>query len=242
MYTISEFEIDSIHLNQVRRINCCIPVDDRNQPLPVVMLLDGGKSEQLHFVVDLISELLSTHQIEPFILIGIENVDRNFDFTTPTQELSDLKWVSNTGNATQFKGFIVDELIPFVQDQYMVEHDFGIIGESLGGLLVINLLLEHHTILKRYISIDPSLWWNKNEYYKAFVEVVKSNKLNYSQLWFSSSKTKTIKNLIQKIEIEVEQEEIDTSRIHFHYDLQATHFSVFKRTLKQAIIWMYPKK
>lgn len=242
MHYISEFKIDSVHLNQVRKINCCVPVDYRKQSLPVLILLDGGKSEQLHFVLDQVSELLSTDRIEPFLLVGIENVDRNFDFTTPTQELSDLKWVSNTGNATQFKGFIVDELIPFVQDQYMVEHDFGIIGESLGGLLVINLLLDHPTILKRFISIDPSLWWNKNEYYKSFVEVMKLNTLNHNQLWFSTSKTKTIKNLIQKIEIEVEQEEIDVSRIHFHYDLQATHFTVFKQSIQQALVWMYPKK
>ncbi len=82
-------------------------------------------------------------------------IDRNKDLT-PTH-MDDWK---TSGGAGNFLSFIKDELIPHINKEYPSNGDNTLWGHSLGGLFVINALINEPQTFKSYIAVDPSLWWD----------------------------------------------------------------------------------
>lgn len=91
----------------------------------------------------------------PTIVVSVLGIDRNKDLT-PTH-LADWK---TSGGAANFLGFIKDELIPYINKKYPSNGDNTLWGHSLGGLFVINAMLNEPKTFKSYIAVDPSLWWD----------------------------------------------------------------------------------
>ena len=92
---------------------------------------------------------------------------RSLDLT-PTK---DAAWEAETearypkplgsGGGLDFLRFISDELVPFIDGQYRtVATDRGLDGFSLGGLFVLNAMLDRPNLFQRYIAGSPSLWWD----------------------------------------------------------------------------------
>lgn len=234
-------EISSSILKQSRSINVSIPKAYLTDELPVLFLLDGGKSEQLDFVLKIVSEVLNEGNIQPFIIVGIENIDRNFDFTNRTSVRKDRKWEPKFGNAHRFKAFIVSELIPFIEENYLVTKNRTIIGESLGGLLVMDILYNYRNEFSNFIAIDPSLWWNDNEILKRFDTELKFNDLSNFSLWISSSKNKVIWDVTHSFDQWI-RDKISNSNYWFEEDEEQTHFTIFKAHIKKALLWVYSSK
>jgi len=90
----------------------------------------------------------------PTIIVSVLGIDRIKDFT-PTH-MNDWK---TSGGAANFLGFIKDELIPYINKTYPSNGDNALWGHSLGGLFVINSMLNEPNTFKSYIAVDPSLWW-----------------------------------------------------------------------------------
>jgi pimeloyl-ACP methyl ester carboxylesterase len=67
-------------------------------------------------------------------------------------------WKTSGGGAN-FLGFIKNELIPYINEKYPSNGDNTLWGHSLGGLFVINAMLNEPKTFKTYIAVDPSLWW-----------------------------------------------------------------------------------
>ena len=234
-------EISSSVLKQNRSINVSIPKAFLNNELPVLFLLDGGKSEQLNFILKTVSEVLNEGSIQPFIIVGIENIERNYDFTSRTSVRKDRKWVPKFGNAHRFKQFIVSELIPFIEQNYPVSKDRSIIGESLGGLLIMDILYQYPNEFSNYIAIDPSLWWNDNELLKRFEKEWKFKESSNISLWISSSKTKAIWDVTHSFDQWITKEKL-ISNYWFDVDEEQTHFSIFKAHVKKALKWNFSSK
>ncbi|MCF4098143.1 alpha/beta hydrolase [Maritalea mediterranea] len=73
-----------------------------------------------------------------------------------------FKWEDNikTGGAAQFRDMIRDELLPWLAESFDVNADERTIaGISLGGLFVLDTLLQAPDLFDRYIAISPSVWW-----------------------------------------------------------------------------------
>ena len=90
-------------LNQERNIFVWIPERFKNESLPVLYLLDGGINEKFKQITKLIDELIKSNRIQPLMIVGIENINRNFDFTRNTNVVKDKKWVPEYGNAENFE-------------------------------------------------------------------------------------------------------------------------------------------
>lgn len=234
---VQSFNIDSIYLNQKRTINVFSPEGFENVELPVLYLLDGGINEKFNSMLQIVKDLMRQDLIEPILLVGIENINRNFDFTNITYAQKDKKWVPEYGNSPQFMSFIGLELIPFINKNYHTNQDNCMIGESLGGLFVLELLVKNPKYFTRYIAIDPSLWWNKHKLFDQLINEFDSNLLLVKKLFVAASKTVSIKKLTDELVNTLNiSEDIN---LHYHTDLNQNHFTIFDSSIKKALKWTF---
>lgn len=159
---------------------------------PVLYLMDGDA----HFksVVGLMHQLSSVNgnRICPkMIIVAILNTNRYRDLTPTKYIVKDTSDTSapETGNGEAFTQFIAEELIPFVDKNYPTTNERTLVGHSLGGLMVINTLAKHSELFDKYLSIDPSLWWNDGESVREYEELITSKSLQGKSLFVSLANT-----------------------------------------------------
>ncbi|WP_347159036.1 alpha/beta hydrolase [Pontibacter chitinilyticus] len=164
--------IDSKILHEQRKIWVYVPKGGATDmygkaKYPVVYLLDGDA--HFYSVVGMIQQLSSVNgnTICPeMIVVGIPNTDRTRDLT-PTHVdvdpmmMNDSSASRTSGGGEQFMAFIEKELMPHIDSVYPTLPYKTIIGHSLGGLTVMNTLINHKDLFNAYVAIDPSMWWDK---------------------------------------------------------------------------------
>jgi predicted alpha/beta superfamily hydrolase len=189
--------INSKILSEQRKIWVYVPQppdDFAKVKYPVVYLLDGDS----HFssVVGMIQQLSSVNNnniIPQMIVVGIPNIDRTKDLT-PTHVdfdpmMADLGSVSTSGGNEKFLSFIEKELIPHVDSTYPTLPYRMIIGHSFGGLTVINALVNHKQLFNAYVSIDPSMWWDKRSLLNKAGNVLASDNYEHKTLFLAIANT-----------------------------------------------------
>lgn len=157
-------------LNEKRRLWIYLPpsLDDQNtgkQPCPVVYLLDAEE----HFrnfteMVQRVNKADGSRLFHDMIVVGIPNTKRSRDLT-PTHYLYGANGNKDrdfrlSGGGANFISFIEKELIPYVDATYPTTSYRVLAGHSLGGLTVVNILLNHTRLFNGYIASDPSMWWD----------------------------------------------------------------------------------
>jgi predicted alpha/beta superfamily hydrolase len=158
-------QIQSVQLGEKRILNIYLP-DGYNKNdtthYPVIYLLDGSADEDFIHVVGLVQfcSFPWVHIIPPTIVVGIANVDRKRDFTYPSTIEEDKKLCPTSGHSDKFIAFIEKELQPYIDAKYKTNSSKTIIGESLGGIVVTEILFKYPSLFNNYIIISPSLWWD----------------------------------------------------------------------------------
>ncbi len=158
-------EIQSVQLGEKRILNIYLPAgyhQNDTTAYPVIYLLDGSADEDFIHVAGLVQfySFPWIKRLPGAILVGIANVDRKRDFTFPTTIEEDKTRFPTTGHSDKFIAFIELELIPFIENKYKTNQSKTIIGQSLGGLLATEILLNKPQLFNKYIIISPSLWWD----------------------------------------------------------------------------------
>jgi predicted alpha/beta superfamily hydrolase len=172
--TIGTIErISSKILNEDREIRVYIPNGEQatvgaTERYPVLYVLDG----EAHFnsVVGMMEQLSSYGNtiVPQMIIVAISNTNRMRDLS-PTRVEADPPMLSkeqaeNTGgNATLF-AFMEKELFPYIESKYAVQSYRMFIGHSLGGLTVINAMVNYTHLFNAYVAIDPSMWWDDGRF------------------------------------------------------------------------------
>jgi len=131
---------------------------------PVVYVLDGA--ENFNTVVSITEHMEESGLCPPMIVVGIVPLDRLSELTTG----SDKELPEVVGNGDKFMAFVEKELITYIDATYPTTTYRTLIGHSLGGLTVINALLDHPQVFNAYVALDASLWWNN----KKAVQVAKA--------------------------------------------------------------------
>ena len=109
--------------------------------------------------VDEVAEaLIAEGAIEPVIIVGIYN--------TEMKRLAEYTPVRNQrgagGQARQYGRLIVEELKPFIDNEYRTLPDrsnTALGGSSLGGLASLYLGLRHSSTFGKLAVMSPSVWW-----------------------------------------------------------------------------------
>ncbi|WP_420387055.1 alpha/beta hydrolase [Roseivirga sp.] len=158
----SRFSIESAILNEERHCLISLPdsyADSPQKSYPIIVLLDG----YTHFkttvsTVHLLSSDVNRNYLMPeAIVVAIENVDRERDFTVTKLQ---TKRANTMGGGRNFLAFIETELIPYIDNRYRTESNRTLIGHSLGGLLTLNAYMSKESLFDSFIAIDPSVWWD----------------------------------------------------------------------------------
>lgn len=133
--------------------------DESTDEYPVLFVLDGAT--HFHHTTAL-SKSLASNQIMPAMLVvGIENTVRIRDLTPPAEDPQMAVLEPEHGDSANFRSFISNELMPWLDENYRTHSFTVLIGHSLGGLFAIDSLIENPTLFDAYIAISPSLHWDE---------------------------------------------------------------------------------
>lgn len=103
-------------------------------------------------------ELIQAGEIEPLIIVGVYNTGalRLHEYTPFKDERR------QGGGAAAYGKFLVHELKPFLDSQYLTLPDAsntGLGGSSLGGLVSLYLGLKYPKVFGKLAIMSPSVWW-----------------------------------------------------------------------------------
>ena len=128
----------------------------------MIYLLDGSRDEDFIHISGIVQfgSFNWINILPESIVVGIGNVDRNRDFTYPSQNKLDQKEFPTSGRSENFIAFIEEELQPFIDSSYRTTEMKTVIGQSLGGLLVTEILFRKPNLFDNYVLVSPSLWWD----------------------------------------------------------------------------------
>ena len=164
--------IDSIQstiLKEQRKIWVYVPESwppGNKQRYPVLYLLDGeGHFYSVVGMIQQLSQVNGNTVCPEMIVVGITNTDRTRDLTptkaAPNPPMIDSAMANGSGGGEAFVSFIEKELMPHIDSLYPTQPYKMLVGHSLGGLTVMNVLMNHTKLFNSYIAIDPSMWWDK---------------------------------------------------------------------------------
>lgn len=204
-------KVDSVYstiLQEKRKVWVYVPnmegMQNTGQRFPVLYLLDG--EGHFHSVVGMIQQLsqVNGNTIFPeMIVVGIPNTDRTRDLT-PTHIMSDPPMMDsntskNTGGGQNFAAFLERELIPHIDSAFPTQPYRLLIGHSFGGLAVMNILTNHTKMFNAYIAIDPSMWYDKEQFLKTTQKKLASQKYNGRSLYVGIANTMAESMTLEKL-------------------------------------------
>ncbi len=182
-------------LNEDRKLYICKPVENNiyaPADYPVIYLLDGDV--QTRMVAGQVNYLSQSYPVIPkMIVVGIGNTDRTRDLT-PSHSITGFDGKPDTtanafgktsGGGEKFIQFIQQEVMPYIEKNYHPAPYKIFSGHSLGGLMMFYTLLYHPDIFNAYISISPSLIWDKQWILKQAAEKWKPGMSLHKILFFS---------------------------------------------------------
>jgi predicted alpha/beta superfamily hydrolase len=161
----ASFTLTSQGLGELRRLHLYTPpgyVEAPTARFPVLYLLDGGDTEDFPHphILATIDAAIRARQMQPIVVVGIENTERRRDTTGPTTVDADKTIAPRVGGSARFRAFIRDELMPEIARRVRTSGTTAIMGESLAGLFVVETFFVEPTLFDSYIAISPRVSWN----------------------------------------------------------------------------------
>lgn len=224
------FTLVSTGLGETRRLNVYLPpgyAADATRRLPVLLLIDGGLGEDFLHIAGLLQEGIANGSMRPFLLVGIENTQRRRDLTGPSDRAEDRRLVPEAGGSGRFRRFIAEELLPEIDRRYRTTGERAIVGESLGGLFVVETLLLEPALFDTYFAIDPSLWWNGHRLLDGAAERLAALGRQPKALFLASSRYEGIATLTQQFASLLAERAPPTLRWQYQPLPEETHGTVF---------------
>ena len=231
--------IDSRHVDETRMINVWTPPGylESDEQFPVLYMLDGGIREDFPHIANTLAKLIESKQIPPIILVGIENTERGRDLTGSSEVRKDKKYCPITDGASNFRAFIVEELMPEISKRYRTENYRGIIGESLAGLFVMETFLTSPEAFNFYIAMDPSLWWNDHYLARNSQTLLEKHGNDTVKLWFAGSDAKDISRYTNSIANTLQEHAPNKLIWKYSDEPGEQHNTIFRATKEKALIW-----
>lgn len=249
--------IQSSILGETRAINIYLPEDyhpDSAATYPVIYLLDGGIDEDFIHIAGIV-RFNTTPWLERFpksIVVGIENVNRRRDFTFATENLDfvskmgfDKNAFKQHGGSAKFISFIENELQPFMKTHYKTNDSKTIIGESLGGLLVSEILLKKPALFDTYIIVSPSLWWGAESLLAEPTALSKETFTQKLDVYIgAANKAEDIVMYNDAESLSAKIKKIGKKNINLYFDhiIHEAHASIIHQAVYNAFTLIYPIK
>ncbi len=140
--------------------------DNPDRRYPVVFSIDGGPEQDFELLAGIAAEAEFSTSFEPFILIGVRTDNRYAELTPPLERMDPKTLTAVFGErmqpngAPRFRDFLARDVIPWVTSRYRTDRKV-LTAASLGGLFVVDTLLERPEMFDDYIALTPSIWWDE---------------------------------------------------------------------------------
>lgn len=256
-------EIKTFYLNDylknLRRIQVYLPKNfNENNAYDVLYLHDGqnifnpefshsGISWQVDKTLD---EFYKNHSLS-LIVVSIDNINENrLNEYSPFKSV-DLSKIINWdipkfqgGLGKQYADFIVDDLMPFINNKYKTANNY-LAGSSMGGYISLYIGYKYSHLFTHIGAFSTALWFNKNEMFNfiknnfnenlnVYLDVGKketsdeSNK-NFSKIYLND--TLELANLLDDLNIKNKKLIIDEKGIHSEL--------AWRKRFKYFLSWIY---
>lgn len=124
--------------------------------------------------------LVGEKKIHSLVMVGINHGgDRRIDEFTPSRDPEN----AYGGQAALYGRMLVEEILPFIRQQYRVQaaaRHTGLGGSSLGGLVSIYLGMQYPETFGRLAVMSPSVWW---DYRVILRKIVSAEHRMRSKIW-----------------------------------------------------------
>lgn len=152
-----------------RKVTIRLPTGYAEEPdrrYRVVYLLDGGPEQDFDHIAGIAQSRDMNWSFEPFILVGIQSLNRRHELTPPVVEAAPYEKAlgATPGGSANYRRFLREELKPLIEANFRTDGRDAVMGESLAGLFVVETLLEDPTLFDDYIAISPSMWWEEMKF------------------------------------------------------------------------------
>jgi len=150
--TLETHELGASSVEQVYHLTVFVPDDT---PHHVVFLFDGD--DWTDTTASQVSRAVRRGELgRPPLVVGIGYGDtpnqRARDYTPPGRGLPE-----GHGEVEAFYGFVVDELIPWVEARYPSGGERVVLGHSFGGIAALWGRLQHPEVFAGAVALSPSL-------------------------------------------------------------------------------------
>ncbi len=238
-------EIHSEVLHENRTLNIYLPASyhpDSLRKYPVIYLLDGSADEDFIHSVGIVQfgTFPWVGMMPESIVVGIANVDRKRDFTFPTTVEQDKKDFPTTGGSANFIRFIKEELKPFIEKNYKTSGVSTIVGQSLGGLLAMEILFKQPEMFDNFIIVSPSIWWDNESMWTFLPKFKPASKSVYIAIGKKEHElmVKTAKRLGE----ELATQNVAGFRVHFNLLQNENHADIFHLALYDGFNWVFKRE
>jgi uncharacterized protein len=126
---------------------------------PVLFLLDGP--DHFHHTTGATRFLAYNGFMPSALVVAIHNTNRMRDLSPPLENATQGAQLPPHGGSANFRAFLEQELMPWVEENYRTRPYRILIGHSAGGLFAIDTLLTQPDLFNAYIAISPSLQWDQ---------------------------------------------------------------------------------
>ncbi len=248
-------EIQSNVLNEKRILNIYLPdgYDSKNaNKYAVIYVLDGTATEDFIHITGLVNYFTFPwiDRIPNSIVVGIANVDRKRDFTSPPTVKAIQDRYPTAGGSENFINFIEKEVQPFIEKKFNTNSDKTLIGQSLGGLVATEILFKKPHLFNKYIIISPSLWWNDGELLKYDSAILKEDYKEEKSIYIGVGKEglgPIFDNHVMEVDANILFDKIKygkskTIKSVFDYLPDEDHATVTHPAVFNAFKLLYPKK
>lgn len=172
-----------------------------NPKYPVIYVLDGDFLPTVA-ITESLSGGSGNFNYPKMIVVAITNTDRTRDFT-PTHSTDGTVMpgflLQTSGGGDNFNTFLEKELIPYIDTHYPAAPYRVLIGHSLGGLIAIKNLTNPKSIFNAFIAIDPSMWWDKQNFLKETEHLLQKNTVQNKSLYLAIANTMDEKFTLQTV-------------------------------------------
>lgn len=156
------YTLNSSVLGDDREINVWLPpsYNKDQDSYSVLYLLDGALDQDFQHIAGLAQLGALSWTFEPLIVVGVQTRERRRELTTSPSDPRYRVAFPESGGADQFRRFLAQEVIPFVDAGFRTKSRKALMGESLAGLFVVDTFLTSPELFDDYVAISPSLWWD----------------------------------------------------------------------------------
>ena len=231
-------------LGDERQINVWLPPDYARSEAryTVLYLLDGALDQDFHHIAGLAQLGSLSWTYGPLILVGVQTRDRRAELTPQASDPRYLHAFPQNGGAERFRRFLETEVMPFVEDRFRAGPRRALMGESLGGLFVVDTLLDQPSLFHDYVAISPSLWWDDRLPLNDAAGRLRAAAGEGRRLYLAmADEGGTMQQGVDQLRQALGDSGAET--IEWRYSDRssiATHATVYHGAAEEALRWLYP--